>query len=65
MGWMTMSDFVLSEKEHGCYGCEEYFKEDVKEFIRILKEEIGDAGDIWWEANCEVIDKLAGSELIK
>ncbi len=29
-----MSEFNLSKREHGAYNCEEYWKEDVKEFIR-------------------------------
>ncbi len=27
-------EFNLSEKENGCYGCEEYPKKNVKEFVK-------------------------------
>jgi len=59
-----MSEFNLSKKwrEMGITESEPMFlRKDVKEFIRLLKEK---AEEYEWEGS-EIIDELAGSELIE
>lgn len=64
-----MTEFNLSEKiwNDGQEGCNNmFYEEDIKEFIRLLKEEL-DNRIISNTANeiCkEIIDKLAGEKLI-
>ena len=58
-----MSEFNLSEKIYKYANGAERMpdtiaREDVKEFIRLLKDEIGDF------FACDIIDKLAGEKLI-
>jgi len=68
------TEFVLSEKiEEACWVIEGSVirKQDVKEFIKKLKEEIDnaqeDCGNLDWiskEQALNIINKLAGSDLI-
>jgi len=53
-----MSDFNLSSKIKGFTNGKFIMRKDVKEFIRLLKEEF------WCENEKRFIDKLAGEELI-
>ena len=78
-----MTDFVLSDKKVEMYaskqgsvvkGFDAFFIDDVKEFIRLLKEEIRgnsvEEGSDYYD-NCNfvdferIIDKLAGEKLTK
>jgi hypothetical protein len=73
-----MTDFNLSEKAKeqqiscpdGRIGClvyhfkRVYSEEDVKEFIRLLKEEVKVSFEVTTDYFNRVIDKLAGEELI-
>jgi len=64
-------EFNLSEKiskdvRNNCIGIAQYhhyiYIEDVKEFIRLLKEELNAKGNKWID---KIIDKLAGKSLIE
>ena len=55
----------LSDKRCKSYQDFIYFEKDVKEFIRKLKEEIMKVHPLSVIAQHDVIDKLAGEELIK
>jgi len=70
-------EFNLSEKEImcNCYECSDglaYHKTDVKEFIRLLKEEMYNYGHFSFQIGNkdgkdimnEIIDKLSGDKLI-
>ena len=63
-----MSEFNLSSKEHIHWGTEPaYARDDVKEFIRLLKEEIHNDPEMYLESLDDfdgLIDKLAGEELV-
>ena len=69
---MKEKEFNLSEKVDtaGNYGgqAEVLFAEDVKEFIRRLKEELkkfSEGGDEWYLMEVKIMDKLAGPKLTK
>ena len=56
-------EFVLSEKEDSCDGeGKVYAEEDVKEFIKLLKEEISSTHGAGCTA-LKFIDKIAGDKL--
>lgn len=64
-----MVDFCLSDKIQNC-GCGCITKRNIKEFIRLLKEEmgkliVGETGDMTtYRHSDEIIDKLAGEKLL-
>ena len=75
---MNKTEFNLSEKEWTNKSYTGYLKDDVKEFIRLLKEWIdeehihfnGAKGkdcdrECWGKSFPRIIDKLAGKELTK
>ena len=61
-------EFNLSEKiqpgGNYDYSCKLFWKEDVKEFIRLLKERIKKSIISQQETAYSIIDKLAGEKLI-
>ncbi len=59
---MTLSDKILIRRKHIDYS-DKILAEDVKEFIRLLKEDIG-VGRCWAHQIIMKIDKLAGKDLI-
>ena len=58
-------EFNLSEKKGACprYTEDWYLEEDVKEFIKLLKEEMIYTSQDTEIFNKELIDKLAGDDL--
>ena len=54
---------TLSEKEKGAFGIEHYMKEDVKEFIKEVKEIPVKSYD--YRRFCHELDLLAGKELLE
>jgi len=59
-----LTDFNLSDNWHGGHDQTYYLEEDVKEFIKRLKEGLKHFPIVNYKEICEFIDKLAGEKLI-